>query len=96
MAVVSQERFHCIHSLMTIYLKFAAVYLCHICHFQGTYLVSQAVARLMLKNKIQNGSIINISSIAGKVNKMYQLRILYMAGKVCRNYPVILNQCLFL
>ena len=36
-------------------------------HCQGTFLVSQAAARLMVESRVTNGSIINIASISGKV-----------------------------
>ena len=35
---------------------------------QGSFLMTQATARLMVENKIKNGSIVNISSIVGKVS----------------------------
>ena len=35
--------------------------------FQGTFLVTQAVARAMVEENIQQGSIVNIGSIVGKV-----------------------------
>jgi len=35
---------------------------------QGTFLMTQAVARCMVRHKVRNGSIINIASIVGKVS----------------------------
>ena len=37
--------------------------------FQGTFLMTQAAARQMIITKEAGGSIVNISSIVGKVNK---------------------------
>ena len=34
---------------------------------QGTFLVTQAVAKLMVSQRVTNGSIINLASISGKV-----------------------------
>ena len=34
---------------------------------QGTFLMTQATARFMVRHKVRNGSIINIASIVGKV-----------------------------
>lgn len=42
--------------------------------FQGTFLVTQAVAKLMVSEKVTNGSIINLASIVGKVHVILQCK----------------------
>ena len=41
--------------------------------FQGTFLMTQAVAKVMLDQGITNGSIVNLASIVGKVQYIYFL-----------------------
>lgn len=48
-------------------------------NLKGTFLLSQAVSRLMVENTVQGGAIINIASIAGKVGNMGQCN--YAASK---------------
>ena len=38
---------------------------------QGTFLVTQAASRAMIQQRLSQGSIVNISSIAGKVSLSY-------------------------
>ena len=40
--------------------------------FQGTYLLNKAVSQAIVENKLTGGSIINMSSIVGKVNKIFK------------------------
>lgn len=60
-----------------------------LCPCQGTFLVSQAAARLMVENKVTNGSIVNIASITGKVHinrtgfkKLLYTPSVYTAGQL--------------
>ena len=39
--------------------------------FQGTFLMTQAVAKVMVDQGVKNGSIVNLASIVGKVRKIY-------------------------
>ncbi|KAK2176338.1 hypothetical protein NP493_668g01059 [Ridgeia piscesae] len=48
-------------------------------NLKGTFLLCQAVSRLMVEDDIQGGSIINIASIVGKVGNMGQCN--YSASK---------------
>ncbi|KAK3607232.1 hypothetical protein CHS0354_031730 [Potamilus streckersoni] len=48
-------------------------------NLKGTFLVNQAVSQAMLADKVPNGSIINISSIVGKVGNIGQVN--YAASK---------------
>ena len=41
--------------------------------FQGTFLMTQAVAKVMVDQGITNGSIVNLASIVGKVQYIYFL-----------------------
>lgn len=41
---------------------------CIVLLLQGTFLMTQAAARCMVRHKVKNGSIINIASIVGKVS----------------------------
>lgn len=40
---------------------------------QGTFLMTQGAVKSMIENKVGNGSIINISSIVGKVDCSYSV-----------------------
>jgi len=41
----------------------------HLCYLlQGSFLITQAAGRAMVQNRVQNGSIVHISSIVAKVN----------------------------
>ncbi|XP_013771798.1 estradiol 17-beta-dehydrogenase 8-like isoform X2 [Limulus polyphemus] len=48
-------------------------------NLKGTFLITQAACRLMISEKIKNGSIVNISSIIGKVGNIGQCN--YAASK---------------
>lgn len=48
-------------------------------NLKGTYLMTQAVSKLMIESKIENGSIINISSVSGKIGNFGQCN--YAASK---------------
>ncbi|XP_078605056.1 estradiol 17-beta-dehydrogenase 8-like [Branchiostoma floridae x Branchiostoma japonicum] len=48
-------------------------------NLKGTFLITQAVGRAMVEGKIQNGSIINMASIVGKVGNLGQCN--YAASK---------------
>lgn len=48
-------------------------------NLKGTYLMTQAISKLMIENKIENGSIVNISSISGKIGNFGQCN--YAASK---------------
>ncbi|CAH1794542.1 unnamed protein product [Owenia fusiformis] len=48
-------------------------------NLKGTYLINQAVSKLMVEDQIKNGSIVNISSIIGKQGAMGQVN--YAAAK---------------
>ncbi|ESO92817.1 hypothetical protein LOTGIDRAFT_190314, partial [Lottia gigantea] len=48
-------------------------------NLKGTFLINQAVGRLIAENKIENGSIINIASIIGKAGNIGQAN--YAASK---------------
>ena len=41
--------------------------------FQGTFLMTQAVAKVMVDQGVKNGSIVNLASIVGKVRKIYMV-----------------------
>ncbi|XP_064616400.1 estradiol 17-beta-dehydrogenase 8-like [Liolophura sinensis] len=41
-------------------------------NLKGTFLVTQALARMILENKIQNASFVNIASIVGKIGNIGQ------------------------
>lgn len=48
-------------------------------NLKGTFLVTQTASKLMIQEKITNGSIVNISSVVGKVGNMGQCN--YAASK---------------
>lgn len=48
-------------------------------NLKGTYLMTQTASRLMIQDKISDGSIINVSSVVGKVGNMGQCN--YAASK---------------
>ncbi len=52
-----------------------------IVYLQGTFLLSKAVSQHMVENKTQSGSIINISSIVGKVSTSNE--IITVFGYTC-------------
>ena len=41
--------------------------------FQGTFLMTQAVAKVKVDQGVKNGSIVNLASIVGKVRKIYMV-----------------------
>ncbi|GFR30259.1 estradiol 17-beta-dehydrogenase 8 [Trichonephila clavata] len=49
-------------------------------NLKGTFLMTQAISRLMIDSKVTTGSIINISSVSGKIGNMGQCN--YAASKV--------------
>lgn len=48
-------------------------------NLKGTFLVTQAVAKLMVSEKVTNGSIVNLASIVGKIGNLGQAN--YAASK---------------
>lgn len=48
-------------------------------NLKGTYLMTQGISKLMIENKVENGSIVNISSISGKIGNYGQCN--YAASK---------------
>lgn len=48
-------------------------------NLKGTYLMTQAMSKLMIEKKVENGSIINISSVSGKIGNFGQCN--YAASK---------------
>ncbi|XP_077987057.1 (3R)-3-hydroxyacyl-CoA dehydrogenase-like [Glandiceps talaboti] len=48
-------------------------------NLKGVFLMSQAIARMMIENKIKHGSIINMASISGKIGNIGQCN--YVASK---------------
>lgn len=48
-------------------------------NLKGTYLMSQAISKLMIENKVESGSIINISSVSAKIGNFGQCN--YAASK---------------
>ncbi|GFS46896.1 estradiol 17-beta-dehydrogenase 8 [Nephila pilipes] len=48
-------------------------------NLKGTFLVTQAISRLMIDSKVTSGSIVNISSVSGKIGNLGQCN--YVASK---------------
>jgi len=48
-------------------------------NLKGTFLMTQTISKLMIESKIENGSIINISSVSGKIGNFGQCN--YAASK---------------
>ena len=61
-----------------------------IVYLQGTFLLSKAVSQHIVENKIQSGSIINISSIVGKVSPIYAVIDTHTVfGRILANVQVM-------
>ncbi|GBL80453.1 Estradiol 17-beta-dehydrogenase 8 [Araneus ventricosus] len=48
-------------------------------NLKGTFLMTQAISRLMIESKVETGSIVNISSVSGKIGNIGQCN--YSASK---------------